>query len=113
MHKVLVLNERKHGKQSKDVLYIHDTLLMFSAALGKFQVSARLVAQELHPKWLRTFDERRRGLFANVDDRLRGAARIALESGRAHPPSAEQVRLLCQQGLERVFGQTIAAALGR
>ncbi len=45
MHKVLVLNERKHGKQPKDVLYIHDTLLMFSAALGQLQVSARVVAQ--------------------------------------------------------------------
>jgi hypothetical protein len=113
MHKVLVLKERKDAKQPKDVLYIHDTLRIFSAALEQLQVGARLVAQKVHPKWLQTFDERRRVLFARVDDRLRQAARIALESGRPHPPSPEELRLVCQQGLEKVFGQAIAAVLRR
>jgi hypothetical protein len=104
MQKVLVLPERKQGKQAKDVLYIHDTLLMFSRAFDQLRVQARLVAENIHPNWVQTFHERRKALFAVVDDRLRNAERIARESGRASPPSAEQVRLVCQQGLERIFG---------
>jgi len=37
-------------------------------------------------------------------DRLRNAERIARESGRASPPTADQIRLVCQQGLEHIFG---------
>jgi hypothetical protein len=104
MQKVLVLPERKHGKQSKDVLYIHDTLLMFRGAFDKLRLHARLVAEKVHPKWVQTFHEHRRALFDAVDDQLRGAERIARESGRASPPSADQILLVCRQGLERLFG---------
>ena len=104
MQKVLVLPERKHGKQAKDVLYIHDTLLMFRGAFDKLRLPARLVAEKVHPKWVQTFHERRTAFFDAVDDRLRGAERIARESGRVSPPSADQIRLVCRQGLDRVFG---------
>lgn len=104
MHKVLVLPERKQEKQAKDILYIHDTLLMFTGAFDQLGVQARLVAEKMHPRWMQTFHERRRALFAVVDDRLRNAERIARESGRTSPPSAEQIRRVCGEGLERIFG---------
>jgi hypothetical protein len=104
MHKVLVLRERKLDKQSKDILYIHDTLLMFAAAFDRLRVAARTVAKDVHPNWLRTFNERRSMQFAAVDDRIRGAERIALETGRASPPSSEQIRRICQAGLDHIFG---------
>jgi hypothetical protein len=104
LQKVLVLHERKHGKGSKDLLYIHDTLLMFSGVFDQLRVHARRVSEKVHPNWVNTFHERRRALFRAVDDRLRGAERIARESGRASPPSADQIRLVCRQGLDTVFG---------
>jgi Nucleotidyltransferase len=103
MHKVLVLAERKLNKQAKDVLYIHDTLLMFAGAFEQLRVAARLVTQAAHPKWVQTFHDLRKGQFRAVDDRLRGAARIAVESGRA-AVSPEEMQRVCSQGLERVFG---------
>jgi hypothetical protein len=104
VHKILVLANRKSSKQPKDVLYIHDTLLMFAEAVEPLRVSARLVLGKIGPAWVRTFTERRLAFFKGVDDRIRGAARIALETGRAEPPRPERIRLVCAQGLDRIFG---------
>ena len=105
MQKVLVLPERKQSKQPKDVLYIHDTILMFSTAFDQLRVAAQMVAEEVHPKWLQAFHDRSSAQFAAIDDRLRGAQRIASESGRSSPPTAERIRLVCQQALGRIFGR--------
>jgi Nucleotidyltransferase len=104
MHKVLVLRDRQSGKQPKDVLYVHDTILMFSNAFDELRVQAELVAKSMHPRSMRTFHDCRAEFFGRLDDRLRNAERVARESGRASPPTADQIRLVCQQGLERIFG---------
>ncbi|MBI3269161.1 MAG: hypothetical protein HYZ53_09065 [Planctomycetes bacterium] len=104
--KVLVLPraDRSVGKRAKDILYVHDTLLLMSAKL-----------EELRKTWerLRARGPRKRAAdlarirakeFSTVTDRILRAAEIARESGRPSAPGPETIRDVCRVGLERVFG---------
>ena len=104
MQKVIVLPERKPSKQGKDVLYVHDTLMMFARSFEQLRTQARLVCQQVHPRWVETFNERRMSQFRAVDDRIRSAEQIARSTGRASPPSAETIRAVCEAGLNELFG---------
>ena len=103
--KVLVFSrgDRSREKQAKDVLYIHDTLLLMSARLGDMESAWGALCQNVHPKWVGDLRSLRDAEFAKVTDRLRRAAIIAQASGRSDPPDADRIREVCRLGLGRVF----------
>lgn len=99
--KVLALPARKtHGKDSKDVLYMYDTILRFSERLS-----------ELHEDW-RSFSQGGQidaRLQAGIDGLLQNqrlaekAAEVARRSGRPSPPLPAEVLATCGDGLSRIF----------
>ncbi len=103
--KVLVFSrsDRSREKQAKDVLYMHDTLLLMSAKLADLEGAWGTLCQTVHPAWVRDLRQTRDQEFEKVTDRLRRAAILARASGRADPPDAELIRQVCQLGLGRVF----------
>ncbi len=103
--KVLVFSrgDRSREKQAKDVLYMHDTLLLMSARLGDMEGAWGTLCQEVHTTWVKDLRRIRDEEFVKVTDRLRRAALIAKASGRGDPPDAERIRQVCQLGLGRVF----------
>src|SRR5205807_1846845 len=102
--KLLVLRDRKAGKQGKDVLYIHDTLLHFSEALDELQAIWERVLPQLHPSTVRKLHARRVELFAVVTDLTRQAAIIAAATSRPNPPPADRLAAACRSGLDQIFG---------
>lgn len=102
--KLLVLPHRKPDKQAKDVLYVHDTLLMFAGGLERVAEMWNLVASSLHANVRKAVDKRREDLFLSVTDCVRRASIIAASTGRPDPPSPERLIATCRLGLDRVFG---------
>lgn len=102
VQKVLTLRKRKPAKQSKDALYIHDTLTMFGSSFPVLREQAGRVLDRLAPKTRRELHERRVALF---EDKalVVGAERIAAATGRANPPSAGTIAAVCTVGLEQMF----------
>lgn len=96
--------DRARDKQAKDILYIHDTLLMMSARLGDLATAWGRLCQDTQPAWVVDLRKIRESEFSVATDRLRRAELIARASGRPNPPNAEQIRQVCRLGLKRVFG---------
>ncbi len=101
--KLLVLGARPNP--GKEILYVHDTLQLFSASLESHlrpcflrvqNVIANFVVERLH--------EVCRGLFTGVTDPIRSASRIATLTGRPDPPTVERVAATCSTGLSILFG---------
>lgn len=97
--KLLVLKERAPEKQPKDLLYIHDTLTLFSEKLDELRVSWTLVQQRQHPK----ISSKLQARFGAVNDLVRAAVRIAEQTGRPSPPTPERFVGLCREGTRAVF----------
>lgn len=104
--KLLVLDRRQPGKRSKDLLYIHDTLVLFSGNLGALRASWRNVQQKQHPNVSRDLEASINARFGAVDDLIRAATRIAADSGRPSPPTPERLAALCRAGTRAVFSPT-------
>jgi hypothetical protein len=82
--KVLVLPSRRPSKRGKDILYIHDTLLLFGAALDQLQA---LWVSEIRPQLAKKAVAQVLGaskhFFGDVTDLPREAARVARGAGRS------------------------------
>ena len=104
VQKILVLQDRKPGDQAKDLLYIHDTVLILGDGLDELSSLWTRVAATLHVNVRKRVHARRAELFAAVTDRTRSAALIATSTGRADAPSAERLVATCRAGLARIFG---------
>jgi len=102
--KLLVFRERKPDKQAKDLLYVHDTLLIFSHSLDELGVLWKRIEPTLHPNAVRALTRRRSEVLASVTDPARNAALLAASTARADPPSAERLLATCRAGLAQVFG---------
>jgi len=103
--KLLVLRQRSREKQAKDVLYVHDTLMMFSSALEELRACwAHQVAPSVHSNARVELERRRQEWFATVTDLSRNAARIAASTGRTSPPAPERLIQVCRLGLQEIFG---------
>jgi len=101
--KVLTLRRRIHGrKQSKDALYIHDTLTMFGDSFSELREQGAKVLELLPARTRNTFHELRVELFRDTSLMIR-AAEIAAATGRASPPSVSTIAAVCSAGLEQVF----------
>jgi len=100
VQKLLIHQVRTPDKRAQDVLYIHDTLELFGAALDELQVVWReQVRPEIPEKTAKRAQRLASELFAQVTDAIRQAARIAQD--RLLAP--EVVRGACEYGLEQVF----------
>jgi hypothetical protein len=101
VQKLLIHKRRDAGKKAQDVLYIHDTLELFSASFSELQAAWEV---QLRPKMPKTTAKRAmavaKDLFENVTDTIREAARIPPDR-RLHP---EDICGACLYGLEEIFG---------
>ncbi len=102
-HKVLIHNKRTPTKFAKDVLYIHDTLEIFGARLEDLNREWRTeVKPNIHPNPVRKIQRAPTDLFGELNDAIRGAARMA--AGRELSPEA--IRERCNFGLAQIFNRS-------
>jgi hypothetical protein len=101
-HKMLVLPQRKRESRGKDVLYIHDTLLVFGGALEALNlVWRRDVVKRLNRRLATRIRDSVTELFAGVGDATMAATVEARGAGRELP--AEDLVAVCRRGLSEVF----------
>lgn len=100
--KILVLDKRDAADRAKDILYVHDTLLLFGKSLTELEGiwKTKLVAS-IHANVAHALRGAAEGLFADVTDAVRGASMIARKAGRPVPP--EDIAQVCRTGLTKVF----------
>lgn len=104
VQKLLVLDERSRPDRAKDLLYIHDTLLMFGDARGELaRLWVETVSTSLHPTTRASLKRRFERHLTPEATALFEAARIASESRRPAPPSPTKVRAVCLAGLAFAF----------
>ena len=100
VQKLLIHADRPAHKKAQDILYLHDSLELFSGSLGELR---RLWADEVRPrmaaKTARRAQTIARELFAEVTDAIREAARIP-QDRRLAP---ENVQRACQYGLGEIL----------
>jgi hypothetical protein len=99
--KLLIHGRRKPGDRAKDVLYIHDTIELFSGSLPALRsIWLESVAPTLHGRTVRKVHDQVSVLFGSVNDTAREAARIA--APRLVTPTA--IREVCRAGLDELLG---------
>jgi hypothetical protein len=93
--KLLVLDRRDPRDAAKDLVYVHDTLLVFAPAL---QVLSELWHETVEPpsRIVREVRKRCRVLLAGPTDDVRRAVQVLRHLGRPHAPD--------EQGMMNVFG---------
>lgn len=100
VQKLLVHFERKPEKRSGDLLYIHDTIEVFSPVLdGLAELWRTIVAPSLSSKAHRELTDTIGTVFGSVTDTLRNAARI-MPTRRMDPQVMQRV---CSEGLNRIL----------
>lgn len=90
----------KH-RSPREILYIHDTLLMFSDRLDLLLSEWPAIEACLKPRQQRNIEEAHGEMFGRVTDDIRQAAEIAKGTARPNPPSAADILAVCQAGLAR------------
>jgi len=100
VQKLLVHFDRKPEKRPSDLLYIHDTIEVFSPVLDDLAELWRTrVALTLTRKAHRDLTDTISATFGGVTDTLRNAARI-MPNRRLDP---EVMRMVCNAGLSRIL----------
>jgi hypothetical protein len=100
--KILIHEQRDYKDKAKDLLYMHDTIEVFSENLDELQELFRdAVAPKLHPRRLAELEGAADRLFGKVEDTIREAARMP--AGRKL--TAERLAETAQAGLKKVFGK--------
>lgn len=100
VQKVLIHSKRPHDDQAKDILYIHDTLEIFSAQIEELnQIWRSVIRPVLNSRSIRSIERAPDELFGQVSDRTRDSAQTAI--GRTL--SAEFLREVCNVGLSRLL----------
>jgi hypothetical protein len=103
--KILIHEQRDYKDRAKDLLYIHDTIEVFSEILGDLQKLFRgAVAPKLHSRRVAELEGAADRLFGKIDDTIREGARMA--AGRKL--TAERLAETGQAGLKEVFGKKAA-----
>lgn len=98
--KLLIRKCRTPDKQAQDALYIHDTLELFAGKRdGLRDLWRQQLRPTLHARVAREIEQLSTGLFENLDDVIRQAARMAI--GRSLTP--ERIRAVCALGLDEMF----------
>ena len=102
VQKLLIHPDRPTGKKAQDVLYIHDTLELFGAALGELRrLWTDVVRPGMAAKTARRAEAIAQELFAEVTDTIREAARIP-QDRRLAP---KDVQRACAYGLGEILAR--------
>jgi hypothetical protein len=100
--KILIHERRDYQDKAKDLLYMHDTIEVFSENLGELQKLFRNdVAPKLHPRRVAELEGAHERLFGKIEDTIREAALMA--AGRKLSP--ERLAETAQAGLKELFGK--------
>jgi hypothetical protein len=100
--KLLIQKQRKPRKRAQDVLYIHDTLELFSGHLEQLRSSWKeRLRTNIPRKTAQRIERLSAEQFSVVTDIIRDAARIP--SSRRLTP--EQLQVTCAYGLGEIFGK--------
>jgi hypothetical protein len=98
--KILIHSRRSQEDRAKDILYMHDTLEIFSEGMKELNdIWRKILRPKLSAKNIRTIEGGPRELFGFVNDSFRESARIAV--GRRLSP--QSIQELCAFGLGQVF----------
>jgi len=101
VQKILIHGKRNREERSKDILYMHDTIVTFAARIDGLQAEwFGNVRHELHANSVRTVERAAVSLFGAVTDAIRAASLIV--QGRTSTP--EVIRETCNLGFSRIFG---------
>jgi Nucleotidyltransferase len=100
--KILIHEEREPRDRAKDLLYIHDTIDVFSENLGELQkIFGQEIAPRLHSRKRAKVEGAVERLFGKVADTIREAAVMAV--GRNL--SADRLAETSQAGLKEIFSR--------
>ncbi len=103
--KILIYRERDYKDRAKDLLYIHDTIELFSEHLEElWEIFTKEIRPTLHPKRTVELSGAAERLFGKVDDTIREAALMA--TGRKL--SAERLAETSRAGLMEIFREAQA-----
>jgi hypothetical protein len=103
--KILIHEQRDYKDKAKDLLYMHDTIDVFSEKLDELQKLFRYdVAPKLHARRVAELEGAPERLFGKVEDTIREAALMA--AGRKLTP--ERLAETAQAGLKEIFGRKAA-----
>jgi hypothetical protein len=98
--KILIHRERDHKNRAKDLLYIHDTIELFSEHLEELrEIFERNIHPTLHPRRISELTGAADGLFGKVGDSIREAALMATGRNLGAEVLAETARA----GLKEIF----------
>ena len=99
--KILIHGQRDYKDRAKDLLYMHDTIEVFSETLDELQKLFRSdVAPNLHPRRITELERAAGTLFEKVTDTIREAALIA----GARKLNPERLAETSRAGLNEIFG---------
>jgi hypothetical protein len=102
IQKVLIHDKRKPLKKAQDVLYIHDTLELFGAALDDLRsIWTEEVRPAIAAKTAKRAEQLARSLFEQVTDTIREAARIR-QDRRLTP---DGLQAACAYGTQEIFAR--------
>jgi hypothetical protein len=99
--KILIHGERDYKDRAKDLLYMHDTIEMFSEHLGELcEIFTNNIQPALHVRRNAELAGAAEGLFGKVHDSIREA--VLMAAGRRL--SAEALAETSRAGLREIFG---------
>jgi hypothetical protein len=100
--KILVLDKRHAADRAKDVLYVHDTVLLFGRSFAELEhIWRNSIVGAIHPNAARELRDAGPNLFGQITDTARAASVIAREAGR--PVAPDDIVQVCRMGLARIF----------
>jgi len=100
--KILIHEQRDHRDKAKDLLYMHDTVEVFSENLEELRhIFRKDIVPHLHPRRLAELEQAGDKLFGKVDDAIREASLMA--TGRTL--GSERLAETAQAGLKEIFGK--------
>jgi hypothetical protein len=100
--KILIHDQRDYRDKAKDLLYMHDTVGVFSENLEELrQISRKDLAPHLHSRRVAELEQAGDKLFGKIDDTTREASLMA--TGRTLSP--ERLAETGQAGLKEIFGK--------
>ena len=98
--KILIHRERDYKDRAKDLLYMHDTIELFSEHLGELgEIYTKEIQPTLHARRTAELTGAADGLFGDVDDTIREA--VLMATGRKLSP--ERLAETARAGLKEIF----------